>query len=265
MRIETPLPAPPRPGEFADRTVLITGAAGPSLGNACARLFAAAGAHVVVTDRSAHRVELAADALASEAPGGVSSLVLDVADETSIAAGVAEIVRTRGTIDVLVNNAAFAEQSPLVATTTESWNRVMDVALHGPFFLIRAIMPLMISQGNGAIVNVASVDAWGPAHTNIGSYVVAKAGLIALSRVGAAEGGPHGVRVNAVAPGLMVNKASAGLYAEEELHEITTRTPLHRGGDPVEVAHAVYFLASDAASFITGEVLAVSGGLYPRP
>lgn len=262
---ETPLSPAPRPDEFAGKVVLITGAAGPSLGNACARLFAAAGAHVVITDRSARRLELAAEALAPDAPGGVTSLVLDVADEDSIKSGIADVVRAQGRIDVLVNNAAFAEQSPLVDTTTESWKRVIDVALHGPFFLMRETMPIMFEQGGGAIVNIASVDAWGPAHTNIGSYVAAKAGLIALSRVGAAEGGPHGVRVNTVAPGLMVNKVSASLYEPGELEAVTANTPLRRGGDPLEVAQAVYFLASDAASFITGDTLAASGGLYPRP
>lgn len=262
---ENPFPGPPRSGEFEGKTALITGAAGPSLGNACARLFAAAGAHVVITDRSARRLDLAAEALAPRAPGGVTSLVLDVSDEESVRDGIADVVAAQGRIDVLVNNAAFAEQSPLVNTTTESWKRVIDVALHGPFFLMRETLPIMYRQGGGAIVNIASVDAWGPAHTNIGSYVAAKAGLIALSRVGAAEGGPHGVRVNTVAPGLMVNKVSASLHEPGELDAITANTPLRRGGDPLEVAQAVYFLASDAASFITGDVIAASGGLYPRP
>lgn len=262
---ETSLPGPPRTGEFAGKVALITGAAGPSLGNACARLFAAAGAHVVITDRSERRLDLAAEALSPHAPGGVSQLVLDVSDEESVKAGVADVVSAQGRIDVLVNNAAFAEQSPLVDTTTESWKRVIDVALHGPFYLMREIMPVMINQKSGAIVNIASIDAWGPAHTNIGSYVAAKAGLIALGRVGAAEGGPHGIRVNTVAPGLMVNKVSTSLYEPGQLEAITESTPLRRGGDPLEVAQAVYFLASDAASFITGDVIAASGGLYPRP
>jgi 3-oxoacyl-[acyl-carrier protein] reductase len=262
---DNPADPTPRAGEFNGRVVLITGAAGPSLGNACAQLFAAAGAHVVITDRSQRRLDLAAEALAPAAPNGVTSLVLDVADEVSIKAGITEVINAQGRLDVLVNNAAFTEQSPLVDTTTESWRRVLDVALNGPFLLMRETLPHMYRQGSGSIVNIASVDAWGPAHTNIGSYVAAKAGLIGLGRVGAAEGGPHGVRVNTVAPGLMVNKASTELHEGSALDAVRQATALRRGGDPLEVAQAVYFLASDAASFITGEVLAASGGLYFRP
>lgn len=249
---------------FAGKTVLVTGSAGPGLGYSTARLFAEEGAHVVVSDRSERRVKEATERLRAEVVdlAGTTGITLDVTSEESVGEGVSRIVAETGSIDVLVNNAAFAEQIPLVDMSLESWRRVLDVGLTGPFLTMRACLPHMYAQGSGSVVNVSSVEAWAAADPNIGSYVAAKSGLLGLTRVGATEGGPHGVRVNAVAPGLMVNKAVEDLFDPAALADIVARTPLGRAGGPDEVARAILYLASEDAAFVTGDVITVSGGLY---
>jgi 3-oxoacyl-[acyl-carrier protein] reductase len=246
-------------GEFSGKQVLVTGAAGPGLGRACAVLFARGGAHVLLTDRSARRVTETTDQIRSEVSGSdVTPMTMDVSDPGSIESALAE----SGPVDVLVNNAAIAEKAPLTETDPDSWNRVLSVNLTGPFLLMRALLPGMYSRGSGCVVNIASVEAWAPNDEFIGSYVASKAGLLGLTRAAAAEAGPYGVRVNAVAPGLMENKAVADLHGADRLADFRARTPLRRSGVPEEVARAVGFLASDHASFITGEVIDVSGGFY---
>lgn len=249
---------------FEGKTVLVTGSAGPGLGFSAVKLFAEEGAHVVVSDRSARRVKEAAESIRAEVGGlaGITEITLDVTNEDSVQEGIAQIVAETGAIDVLVNNAAFAEQVSLVDMSLESWQRVLNVGLTGPFLTMRACLPHMYAQGSGSVVNVSSVEAWAAADPHIGSYVAAKAGLLGLTRAGAAEAGPHGVRVNAVAPGLMLNKAVEDLFDRDALADIVARTPLGRAGGPDEVARAILYLASEDAAFVTGDVITVSGGLY---
>jgi 3-oxoacyl-[acyl-carrier protein] reductase len=249
---------------FEGKTVLVTGSAGPGLGFSTVKLFAEEGAHVAVSDRSARRVKEAAERIRNEVDGiaGVTEVTLDVTDEESVQEGVAGIVAETGSIDVLVNNAAFAEQAALVDTSLESWQRVLNVGLTGPFLMMRACLPHMYAQGSGSVINVSSIEAWAAADPHIGSYVAAKSGLLGLTRVGAAEAGPHRVRVNAVAPGLMVNKAVEELFDRDALADIVARTPLGRAGGPDEVARTILYLASEDAAFVTGDVLTVAGGLY---
>ncbi|MCG2621215.1 SDR family oxidoreductase [Arthrobacter sp. I2-34] len=249
---------------FEGKTVLVTGSAGPGLGFSTVKLFAEEGAHVAISDRSARRVKEAAERIRTEVDGlaGVTEITLDVTDEESVREGVAGIVAETGSIDVLVNNAAFAEQAALVDMSLESWQRVLNVGLTGPFLMMRACLPHMYAQGSGSVVNVSSIEAWAAADPHIGSYVAAKSGLLGLTRVGAAEAGPHGVRVNAVAPGLMVNKAVEELFDKDALADIVARTPLGRAGGPDEVARTILYLASEDAAFVTGDVLTVAGGLY---
>lgn len=249
---------------FEGKTVLVTGSAGPGLGFSTARRFAEEGAHVVVSDRSERRVKEATEHLRNsvEDLSGVTGITLDVTSEESVQEGVARIVAEAGSIDVLVNNAAFAEQAALVDMSLESWQRVLNVGLTGPFLTMRACLPHMYAQGSGSVINVSSIEAWAAADPHIGSYVAAKSGLLGLTRVGAAEAGPHGVRVNAVAPGLMLNKAVEELFDKDMLDGIVARTPLGRAGGPDEVAGAILYLASEDAAFVTGDVITVSGGLY---
>jgi 3-oxoacyl-[acyl-carrier protein] reductase len=246
--------------EFADKTVLVTGAAGPGLGQACARHFARSAASVFVSDRSERRAKETAEGIQADHPEArVEAVTLDVSSRDSVAAAVEQV----GVVDVLVNNAAIAEKGLLAEVDPDSWDRVVAVNLTGPFLLMRSLLPGMYERGSGSIVNISSVEAWMVGNDErIGSYVAAKAGLLGLTRVAAAESGRYGVRVNAVAPGLMESKGIEDLGGTEWLSWIKSQTPLGRGADTAEVAEAVGFLASDRASFITGEVINVSGGFY---
>lgn len=248
---------------LAGKIALVTGAAGPGLGFSSARLLASSGAHVVVADRSSRRVAEAVEILTAEYPEvRIYPLVLDVSDEVGVQSGVAEIIAELGGVDILVNNAAIAESARIVDVTLASWNRVLAVSLTGPMLLMRACIPSMVSRGGGAVVNVSSVEAWANMDPDISSYSAAKAGLLALTRAAASEYGRDGVRVNAVAPGLMVNKAVEKLFDADHLARVVERTPLGRAGDPEEVARVVLFLASEQSAFVTGDVVTAAGGLY---
>jgi 3-oxoacyl-[acyl-carrier protein] reductase len=186
----------------------------------------------------------------------------DVAERRSVQAMVEATLDRFGRVDILVNNAAIIAPATLLEMTEEQWDHVLDVDLKGVFLCSQAVGRHLVAQRSGCVVNISSVSSQRGVYGR-GNYVSAKAGIIALTRVMAAEWAPHGVRVNAVAPG----------FVETELHQwardrgftnedlIRRITPLGRLGDPMEVANVVAFLASERASYITGEVVHVDGGL----
>jgi 3-oxoacyl-[acyl-carrier protein] reductase len=247
---------------LAGKTVLITGAAGPGVGGACARLFAQQDALVVLSDRSRSRTYAAAEQVGQATGARVVPLVMDVGDEQSINGGLAEIADTLGPVDVLVNNAAFTGLWPLVETSTQDWNRVLGVCLTGAFLTMRACLPAMIRRGSGAIVNVSSVNAWTGPGDGTSAYSAAKAGLLGLTRAAASECGPHNVRVNAVAPGLVPNPGVEQLFGAEYIARVSGQAAMRRAATPEEIAEAVVFLSGRRSGFVTGEVINVSGGLY---
>jgi 3-oxoacyl-[acyl-carrier protein] reductase len=241
-----------------EKVALVTGAGrGIGLGIACA--FAREGARVVVCDI---RTSLLADARARVEDLGADVLAfpLDVTCREQIHRVVDETVHRWGTLDILVNNAGIYEVLPFEQISEAKWDRMLAVNLKGAFLCCQAAAPVMKSQGAGRIVNVAS-SAGKAGGTLAGAhYSVSKAGLICLAKQLARELGPHGITVNAVAPGRidtpMIQAVSAG-----ENEAFVRRTPLGRLGTPDDVAGAVLFLASPEASFITGEIVDVNGGL----
>ena len=240
------------------RVALITGGS-RGIGAACVRLFAESGYAVVFLYRQR---EDAALALVEElrARGlDASCYRCDVSDGAQVRATVAEILRLYHHIDVLVNNAGVAHIGLLTDMSEADWNAVFDTNIGGVFHATQAVLPGMISRRQGSVVNVSSM--WGEVGASCEvAYSAAKAAVIGFTKALAKEVGPSGVRVNCVSPGLIATDMNAELD-ENALRELADETPLSRVGTAEEVARAALYLAGDGASFITGQVLGVSGGL----
>ncbi len=240
-----------------DRVVLVTAAAGTGIGFATAKRCAEEGARVVISDRHERRLAEAADAL--EPIMGVRPLAIpcDVTSEPQVQAMFDGVIAHHAMLDVVVNNAGLGGTANLAEMTDEQWNPVLDVTLNGTMRCTRAALRVMCAQGSGAIVNNASVIGWraqaGQAH-----YAAAKAGVMALTRSAAIEAAPFGVRVNAVAPSLAMHEFLSKVTTDELLDELTKREAFGRAAEPWEIANVIVFLASDYASYMTGEVLSVS-------
>jgi 3-oxoacyl-[acyl-carrier protein] reductase len=252
------------PSPLDGQVALITAAAGAGIGAATARVLAAAGAEVVITDVDAKRTAKVAEAITEATGRKALGRVLDVTDEFAVAAVVGEILAEWGRIDILVNNAGTSAPQPLWEMSTESWHRVLDVCLTGHFLLMRAVLPPMIERGSGSIVNIASIEAWTDVIPDNVAYQSAKAGVVGLTRATAAQVGRYGVRVNGVAPGLVPNPFLARMIPAEDLERLADRQPLPITIDPDDIAHAVLFLAGESGRAITGEIINVSGGAYMR-
>jgi NAD(P)-dependent dehydrogenase (short-subunit alcohol dehydrogenase family) len=248
------------PGELDGRVALVTGAAGEGIGQAIARRLAEDGARVAVTDIHARRTREVAEKLAVDFPGRIVGYEFDVADRARADDVLARLSEEFGPVDILVNNAAENVLAPVSQYSDEDWDRGIAVNFTGCFYLTRRVLPAMMERRWGSIVNITSVAAWLSGGGREGPYASAKAALHSLTRAVAFEGGPHGVRCNAVAPGIIASKFVRKY--QESFREEVDRTPLRRIGDPEEVAAAVAFLVSEQSSFITGEVLNVSGGWY---
>ncbi|MXY10262.1 MAG: SDR family oxidoreductase [Acidimicrobiaceae bacterium] len=244
---------------------LVTAAAGAGIGAAVARRLAHDGLDVVVTDAHQRRCQEFADALAGEVGREINAHHLDVTDHDQVRAVMSEVAAAKGGLDVLVNNAGWSRIEPVAEMSLETWQRCLDVDLTGTFVCMRHALPAMIDSGGGSIINISSIAAWEMSTEHGAAYSAAKAGVLALTRVAAAENGAHGVRVNAVAPGLIYNDFLRRIYPEEFFDDYLSRKAvLERIGRPEDVAGMVSFLASDEASYVTGEVFTVSGGVSAR-
>ena len=247
------------------RVALVTAAAGAGIGAAVARRLARDGLHVVVTDAHERRCREFADVLADEVGREVSAYHLDVTDHTQVQAVISEVAADKGGLDVLVNNAGWSKIEPVAEMSTETWQRCLDVDLTGTFVCMRYALAAMIAAGGGSIINISSIAAWEMSTEHGAAYSAAKAGVLALTRVAAAENGVHGVRVNAVAPGLIYNDFLRKIYPQEFFDSyLSDKAFLGRIGQPDDVASMVSFLASDEATYVTGEVFTVSGGVSAR-
>ena len=240
----------------APKVALVTGAA-RGIGLATAKRFLADGWRVALLDIEGQLLGRAVAAL--EEPDDALALNCDVCDATAVTRAIARVAERFGRLDALVNNAGVAVFAPLLETSDADWSRILSVNLTGPFLCTKAAVPLMCEHGGGAVVNVTSISAV-RASTLRSAYGTSKAGLAHLTKQLAVELACLGIRVNGVAPGPVDTAMAKAVHTAEIRADYHDAIPLNRYGLEEELAEAIFFLSSDRASYITGQILAVDGG-----
>jgi NAD(P)-dependent dehydrogenase (short-subunit alcohol dehydrogenase family) len=242
-----------------ERVAVVTGAGG-GIGTATCKLFVERGIRVVAADVSLEAAEeLVGDV---DAGAAIMPIAVDVSSPDSVNAMVAETVDQFGSVDILVNLAGITRPEDTASVSDEDWSRLIDIHLGGTFRCARAAFPALRDSDSAAIINTASVAAW-LGLPRRASYCAAKAGIEGLTRSLAVEWAPHGIRVNAIAPGYIKTRPVESMIRRGFVDEsrLRARIPLDRLGQPVEVAAAIYFLSSPDASYITGHTLTVDAGM----
>lgn len=264
-----PTPLPPFPWRagpvsvrFAGRVALVTGAGGAAIGDAVAARLAAEGASIVAVDSHGPRVEAAAERLRARYGVAVRAHTLDVADRAAVDAMLEDTTADLGPVDILVNNAAINPQGSVWSYDPDEFDRTIDVDLNACWYLIRRTVWPMREAGRGSIVNIGSIAAYNGGKGREAPYSAAKAALHEVTRSIAIEVGPYNIRCNAIAPGLVESRFTEKHRARLEPDRLAT--PLRRFAMPEEVANVAAFLVSDESSYITGEVVVVSGGSFLR-
>lgn len=249
----------------AGRRAVVTGA-GSGMGRATAHLFADEGARVAVVDRDALRVEsVVAEIVEVHGPSSALGIVIDLAVHDAAQRVATEVVTAWGGVDVLVNNAGVSLPARLDADGfDDTWQMTLDVNITAQARLLRSLLPwLLEAPGGGRVVNIASTEAL-VATPTLSAYAASKAAVIGFTRSAAVELGPRGVTVNCICPGPIDTAMTAPIPTEVKSTYAHRRVPLRRYGDPEEVAHITLSLCLPAASFVTGAVLAVDGGMSIR-
>src|SRR4051812_21841245 len=250
-----------KPLDFGDKVALVTGASS-GMGLAAAQAFAETGAAVVLVDVKEEAVQAAARELVAAGHKAIA-VQCDVSDDAQVEAMVDRAVAEFGRLDAAFNNAGvMARIAPTAESTREDWDRVIGVNLRGVWSCLKHELRQMERQGGGAIVNNASVGAL-TGNPGIGPYIASKHGVVGLTRTAALEYGKHGIRVNAVNPGLIDTQVARDVVSgdEQAYAEIAKNVPIGRAGRPEEIASAVLWLCSPGASYVIGHALTVDGGM----
>ena len=246
------------PGRLTGRVALVTGAS-RGLGRAIAALLATEGCAIVAVDLKQHWAEATAEAI-SAAGGTAIGIEADVADRQAVTDAVQATMSAFGRLDALVNNAMWNRYDPIAAISEETMARMLGVGFGGVVWGIQAAAPAMAQGGGGSIVNIASVSGL-LGFPNALLYCGIKASVGGLTRAAAAELGPSGIRVNAIAPSTIDTEGVRAVVSAERMQARIAQTPLRRLGAPEDIARTVLYLVSDESSFITGQLLAADGGL----
>ncbi len=245
--------------DLTGKVALVTGAS-RGIGESIAKLLAEQGAHVIVSSRKADDCQLVADAII-KAGGSAEALACHVGNMDDISNCFANIKQAHGKLDILINNAATNPYfGDILDTDLGAYTKTVDVNIRGYFFMCVEGGKLMRDNGGGSIVNTASINALKPGPMQ-GIYSISKAAVVNMTQSFAKECGRHGIRVNALLPGLTKTKFAGALFADEKILEAAIKTiPLHRHAEPDEMAGTVLYLVSDASSYTTGECIVVDGG-----
>ncbi len=242
--------------DSSKKLVLVTGAA-RGIGLATTHKFLTEGWQVAMLDIDAGGLRAAFAAV--NRPDDTIALECDVSEPSQVARAVLDLMQRFGRIDALVNNAGIADFMPILETDFQTWSRILAVNLSGPFICTQACAPIMLAGGGGAIVNIASISGFRASTLRV-AYGTSKAGVMQLTRQQAAELGDKGIRVNAIAPGPVDTAMAKKVHGPEIRADYHAAIPQNRYGTENEIAEAVFFLASDKASYINGQILAVDGG-----
>ena len=244
--------------KLQEKVAIVTGGAN-GIGWETVKLFIEEGAKVAVADYQVQEAEAKIKTLPSDFEGKVVAFQVDVTNRSSVDEMVQAVVDTFGKIDILINNAGITKDAMLSKMTTENFQRVLDVNLNGVFHCTQAVLPYLLANGSGRIINTSSVSG---VYGNVGqtNYAASKSALIGMTKTWGKELGRKGITVNAVAPGF-IETSMVESVPEKVLNQLKQTIPLQRLGKPEDIANAYLYLASDEANYVNGTVLHVDGGI----
>jgi gluconate 5-dehydrogenase len=246
--------------DLTGRRALVTGA-GRGIGTVLAEALASAGAEVILNDRDAPLVGDTRERMAERTGATVHTAVFDVTDADAVSAGVGRLLDDGGPIDILVNNTGIQHREPMLEVSAQTFRRVLDVNLAGAFLVARAVVPGMIRQRYGKIVNICSVQST-LARPGIAAYAASKGGMSMLTKSMCAEWAAHGITANGLAPGYVVTDLTRPLVENPEFNAwITGRTPAARWANVSDLVGTLLWLAAPASDFVNGQIVTVDGGL----
>jgi len=249
-----------RQKDFKKRFGIVTGAAS-GIGFATVKLLAERGAGIAMVDINSEQIEQVESEI-KKLGGHSIAIQADVAKEVDVARMVQETLTALGSIDFLVNNAGILRPTGFLDLKPAEWDKIIAVNLRGPYLCCRAVIPHMVQQKKGVIVNVSSQAGRSTSRLGGAHYTASKAGLLGLTRHVALEMGPHGIRVNAFCPGATLTPMVTRLRTSEQLAEVSAKIPLRRYAEPEEQASVIAFLLSEESSFIAGASIDSNGGIY---
>lgn len=243
--------------KLQNKVAIITGA-GSGIGKSTALIFAKEGAKVVVANRRENKGQNTVDEIKKQ--GGEAMFIkTDVSNWDDVSNMVERVVQSYGEIDILVNNAGVLRMGPLTEVNEDDWNYVLNINLKGVFYTMKKIIPLMIKQGKGKIINIASIAGL-VGFEQIGPYCASKGGVIALTREAALEYAKNKININCIAPGVIRTEMTGMLEDEQTNSYYRLQTPYPRLGEGEDIGYAALYLASDESDFMTGQVMVVDGG-----
>ncbi len=248
--------------QLKDKVAFLTAAAGAGIGSETARVMAREGAKIVLTDAHARRPAALAEEIGRQFGVEAMGMQCDVQSKDQVEEAVQKALEKFGRIDILFNNAGVNKLSPVVEMTDENWEMVINTCLRGTFYTCRAVLPGMISQQFGRIVNVASVAGFMGLANGQAHYAAAKAGIMALTRCVALENASYHITANTIAPGFINNEFLSRIYPPQEIERMYAAIPYARKGTPRDIANIALFLCSDEGEYVTGQTICATGGSW---